>query len=176
MKLIGITGRAGSGKDTVAAYMCANYGFESLAFADPIRAGMRAIVGLEDYQFSHPHKEVVLEEFGKSPRQMMQALGTDWARSLVHQDFWIILAGKEISSLQDDYIEVVVTDVRFENEAEFLRNKGGEIWHINREGAGTPHSHASEAGIQRKPEDKVLDNNSSLYALFRQVDNLLVEP
>jgi hypothetical protein len=174
MRLIGIAGKAGSGKDTVADYLKKHHNFESVAYADPIRAGMRAIFGLRDVHFQHPCKEIVIAEYGKSPRQMMQTLGTDWARNLVNNDLWLILAGKRISALHEQHINVVVTDVRFENEANYIRKQGGEVWHISRSAAGTPHTHASEAGIAfNGVSDSALDNNGTLLELYTQVEAAL---
>lgn len=171
--LLGFTGKAGSGKDTAANFLKQYYAFKSVAFADPIRAGMRAICGLEDKHFQHPDKEVVLPEFGKSPRQMMQTLGTEWARERVHQDFWLILAGKKVAEYQEAGYNVAITDVRFENEAAWLRSKGGILVHVIRPNAGTtPHAHASEAGVKQEYMDWVIYNTSTLQDLYTNVQNL----
>lgn len=169
MKLIGIAGVAGSGKDTVADFLKEHNNFKSVAFADPIRAGMRAMAGLKDKHFQHPTKEFILPEFGKSPRQMMQTLGTEWARNSVHQDFWLIIAGKEVDKIHKQAYNAAITDVRFENEAAWVRKNGGIIWHIRRGGAGTEHVHASEAGIAFVEGDEEIDNNGTLEDLYRQV-------
>lgn len=171
-KLIGITGKAGSGKDTVAAYLGQAFNFQSVAFADPIRDGMRGMLGLEDKHFQHPGKEAVLPEFGKSPRQMMQTLGTQWARDCVNKDLWLILAAKKVKALHFEGFNVAVTDVRFNNEADYIRASGGSIWHVSRDGASTPHAHSSEAGVFFEGSDKTLDNNGSLYSLYTQVNSL----
>lgn len=168
-RLIGIAGSAGSGKDTAASFLKEGFNYKSVAFADPIRAGMKSIIGLQDKHFQHPTKEVVLPEFGKSPRQMMQTLGTDWARELVHKDFWLILAGKNIERIRMDGYHAVVTDVRFENEAKYIRESGGAIWHMKRDGAGTPHVHASEAGVPFAEGDETIDNSGTLGQLLQQV-------
>jgi hypothetical protein len=168
-KIIGIAGRAGSGKDTVADFLKEVAHFKSVAFAEPIRAGMRAILGLEDKHFQHPDKEVVLEQFGKSPREMMQTLGTQWGRECVNKDLWLILAGSKIKAHQDAGYNVAVTDVRFDNEAEYIRSKGGTIWHLYRDTAGTPHMHASESGIEFEPWDEIINNNGTLHSLHMRV-------
>jgi hypothetical protein len=170
--LIGIAGKAGSGKDTAADYLKRYYGFKGVAFADPIRDGMKAIIGLDDYHFSHPTKEVILPEFGKSPRQMMQTLGTEWGRQLVNQDLWLILAGLRKSEWNLLGHDVVITDVRFENEATWVRENGGTIWHILR-GKSVATAHASEAGIYLHPlVDEVIDNSGTLPELYLKVVDL----
>jgi hypothetical protein len=167
--LIGIAGKAGSGKDTAANYLKECYNFRSVAFADPIRAGMKAIIGLDDYHFAHPTKEVVLPEFGKSPRQMMQTLGTEWGRQLVNQDLWLILAGIRKAEWNGIGYDVVITDVRFENEAAWIREQGGVVWHILR-GESCAAAHASEAGVKFHPyDDELIENNGTLQSLYDQV-------
>ena len=170
--LIGITGKAGSGKDTAANYLKQYYGFKGVAFADPIRRGMKAIIGLDDYHFAHPTKEEVLPEIGKSPRQMMQTLGTEWGRQLVNQDLWLILAGIQVMEWNSMGHDVVITDVRFENEAAWVREQGGVVWHILR-GESVAAAHVSEAGVYLHPhEDEVINNNGTLYDLYDQVIHL----
>lgn len=173
--LIGVAGKAGSGKDTVANYLKCWFPFRSIAFADPIRDGMRAILGLTDKHFSHPDKEVVLPEFGKSPRQMMQTLGTEWARECVNVDLWLILAGKKIDQYQASGYDVVITDVRFENEAEYIRSRGGVIWHVMR-GESTAVAHVSEKGIMfHHHVDHIINNNGTLDDLYTQAGLLVTE-
>lgn len=168
-RLIGLTGKAGSGKDTVGGILKRVYDFQTVAFADPIRAAMRGMIGLSPEQFAHPLKEEVIPDLGKSPRQMMQTLGTEWGRQLVNEDIWLILANRKIQAWFKLNTSVAVTDVRFENEAAFIRNNGGVVWHINRGGAGTKHAHASEAGVRREEGDVVIDNNGTLEELFQIV-------
>lgn len=172
MLLIGFTGKAGSGKDTAANYLKKNYPFKSVAFADPIRAGMRAMIGLEDKHFAHPDKEVVLPELGKSPRQMMQTLGTEWGRTTVNEDIWLILAGKKVREFHQQGYHALITDVRFENEAAWIRKNGGVVIHIERGTAGTPHAHTSEAGVEKDVGDWVIHNNGSLTSLHDQVEGI----
>ena len=66
---------------------------------------------------------------------------------------------------------MIIKDVRFENEANFLRNHGGTIWHIKRDKALKVISHASEMGIKVKSEDIVIHNNGSLEDLEFAVQN-----
>ena len=77
--LIGITGPAFSGKDTIANHLCLTHGyFTCEAFADPLRDGLSALFGLFPHHFDAKHKETVIEWIGKSPRELLQTLGTQW--------------------------------------------------------------------------------------------------
>lgn len=64
---------------------------------------------------------------------------------------------------------IVITDIRFENEAAFLRSHNGVIWHIVRPGVQLVNAHSSEAGIERKPVDIVIMNDGSLDQLEQRV-------
>lgn len=162
-QLIGLTGPAGCGKDTAAAIIEGISGlYYKVAFADPLRNGLRAMFGLSDTQMERPEKEQVLHAIGKSPRQLMQTLGTEWGRNLVHPELWTILALATIRSHRDKGQRVVITDVRFENEAALVREMGGVVWHIHRDSAGTPHAHASESGVIRHGSDVAINNNGTL--------------
>lgn len=175
-KIIGITGEAGSGKDTVANYLKDYYPrfFRSVAFADPLRSMLVASGAVTLEQLTDRElKEQVIEGIGKSPRQMAQTLGTEWARQNVNEDFWLLLAKRRIDVLLAGDFNVLVTDVRFENEAAFVRKLGGVIWHIKRKAAGTNHKHASEAGIKFAKGDVLIDNNETMGHLFETVDKLV---
>lgn len=171
-KLIGLAAKARSGKDT-AANMVLTFApwTATLSFAQPIRDAMTAIFGFGYEHFHGALKEVVIPEYGKSPRQMMQYLGTEWGRNCVHTDLWLTLAGKKIAQAKAEGKNVIVTDVRFENEAEFIRGLGGTIWHIERGEKQAVNAHASEAGVAVRKDlgDIVIDNNGTLDDLFENV-------
>ncbi|MDO8271997.1 MAG: deoxynucleotide monophosphate kinase [Gammaproteobacteria bacterium] len=65
---------------------------------------------------------------------------------------------------------VIIKDIRFENEAAFLRERKGVIWHIVRDKKNEVNSHSSEAGIQVQPSDVTIDNNGTLQDLQAVVD------
>lgn len=175
-KLIGITGRAGAGKDTLAKHMVEKYNFKTISFAQPIRDALAAMMGITQEQFQHPLKEQVITEIGKSPRQMMQTLGTEWGRQLVNPDLWLILAERKMRQYWDEGYNVVITDVRFNNEAELVQRLGGVIVLLIRDdGSKTSQTtHASESGISSGFVDRVLLNNSEVADLYAEFDEVFV--
>jgi hypothetical protein len=158
--LIGLCGKANSGKDTVAALLPAT---ASIGFADPLYAALAEILGVPvDLLQDRDFKEATIPWIGKSPRQMMQTMGTDWGRGMVSDDLWTNIADRRIDSGGDF---VVVRDVRFNNEAKLIRRKGGEIWQVDRPDAPTCVSHESEAGISPDLVSRLILNKGSLRDL-----------
>lgn len=170
-KLIGLTGRARSGKDTVGTILRDQTYTKTISFAEPIRNALRGMMGLTDEHFHGKLKEVPLPWLGKSPRQLMQTLGTEWGRQIVHDSLWLMLAEQSVDELRAYNWNVAITDVRFENEADLIRRKGGRVWHVRRDGIAAVSAHASEAGVAYQPEfgDVLIDNNGSIEDLERQV-------
>lgn len=168
-KLIALAGPAYCGKDTVAGILRREFPACSLAFADPIRDMLRATFGLTDEHFFGKLKEVPIDWLGKSPRQLMQTLGTEWGRGLIHEDLWLMLAERKIETIRASGFHAVVTDCRFENEAARIRANGGVVWHIKRGEARSVNTHVSEAGIAFQPGDKIIDNNGTISDLVDEV-------
>lgn len=164
--IIGLCGPAGSGKDTVRSFLEHKHEFAGLAFAEPIRAMVRELLtsnGCSDeYITNRELQEAEIPGLGVSARHMMQTLG-DWGRSL-HPDFWMRMAATRTADLRGQgYRHIVASDVRFANEAEWVRAQGGEIWMLERPGLAPVRKHVSEC-VQFRV-DQVLRNDGSLAKL-----------
>jgi hypothetical protein len=174
--LIGLAGRARSGKDTAAQHLVNNQGFQSYAFADPLRDGLMHILNLSPCDFEGEQKEQALPWLGRSPRELMQSLGTEWGRNNVHPELWLLLAAQNLDLLartHDTARGFVVSDVRFNNEADFIRKRGGVVLHMNRVVASPVKPHSSENGILIAPGDLRLKNDGSLDDLFTNVNDIV---
>lgn len=166
--LIALTGRARSGKDTAGQFFYSTYGFTQYAFADPIRAGLRAALGLTDWHFNEG-KEIVIPEYGKSPRQLMQLFGTDLGRKMVHPDVWqiratllhpnlrFVVAAHAVRTVSN----LVITDCRFDNEAAWVHKHKGYVVHIARDNAPQVSAHISENGISENLIHFKINNNGT---------------
>ena len=90
MQLIGLTGPAGCGKDTIANFLMETHGFVQIALADPLRDGLKAMLGVTDEQLHRRDlKEAPIDWIGRSPRELLQTLGTEWGREHVAADLWL---------------------------------------------------------------------------------------
>lgn len=175
-RLIGIAGKKGHGKDTVAAIL-AEQGFEVLRFADPLKAMLRAYYKTHcvsqqtiDRKIEGDLKEVPCSWLrGKTPRAAMQTLGTEWGRGCMAGDLWV-------RSLIDRYYvngaDVVVPDVRFHNECEAISSVGGTIILVDASSrvADNLHSnHVSEQSVSSLPSDIVINNGGTMFELREAV-------
>lgn len=170
MMIIALCGLAGSGKNAVASILRRQHGFGVIAFADPIYDAVAAITGMHRRELEdRAIKEQVIPWLGKSPRELLQTLGTEWGRQTVRDDIWIQRAMQTAA----DYERVAICDCRFTNEAEAVLRAGGAVWQVRRRVAGLPgHAgqHASESGIPDRLVSLRIDNNGSLEDLESAVD------
>lgn len=169
--VFGFTGAARSGKDTAAAFLQAHIGGYRYAFADPLRAMLLAGFGIDmNEQYWKDRKEEPIPAFGVSPRQMLQTLGTEWGRKLVNTDVWLLLAKGQLHARGPG---MIITDVRFENEAAWVRKMGGIVIHVKRDAAPKVSMHESEAGVSvAELSDEIIMNDGSLEDLQAQIFKL----
>ena len=175
--LIGLTGRARSGKTTAAEHLARTYLLEQYAFADPLRDGLMAIFNLDPTDFEGDRKEQPLGWLDCSPRQLMQSMGTEWARNTVHPDVWVKLAEQNLEYMtkaMGAVLGFVVSDVRFENEADLIRRRGGTVIHILRPNALAVNPHISEAGIAANSADLTLPNYGTVEGFLRSLDEVFL--
>ncbi len=177
MLLIGLAGRARSGKDTAAAYLAERYGLVSMAFAAPIKEMVGVLLGVPAQALDGVLKEEPLEGLGVSPRALYQTLGTEWGRELVHPDLWQWVAERRLLMLElaggTRYAGVVFSDVRFPNEAAWIRARGGTVVHIVRPEAPAVRAHVSELGLEVEPGDLVVRNDDTLETLHARLDGVM---
>ena len=183
-RVIGICGNGpGVGKSTVAEYLRDEYGYTIVKFAGPLKAMMRSLLQEAGYSegsiwsmIDGDGKDLPLprEMGGKTPRYLMQTLGTEWGRMLVHDDLWVELALGKIQREVQAGCSVVVDDMRFANELHALREEF-DMFHslyIRRPGMTANKGHASEGGIRDWHCDWQINNDSSMNDLLHRADQI----
>src|SRR5215471_10050535 len=190
--IIGLCGLKQSGKDTVAAYLVKNHGFERKAFADPLK---RSVAALFDIPFSEIDKlkndEEILVGIGKigepeydqwiqfmgtramSFRELLQRYGTEAHRDVFGDCFWVDIT----LPVQGFYPgrAIVVTDVRFREEAERVQFLGGRIIYVQRDEAALVEKdqHRSEDIDFANLIDGSISNNGTLEELYNAVEVII---
>jgi len=143
MVIIGICGFQGSGKDTFSNYLVNEYGFEKLSFASVAKDVISAIFGWDrkmlegDTNESRIFREIVdpwwsdkLSIPNFTPRKAMQFIGTDLFRDKFNDNIWIFIIERKILSKANK--NIIISDCRFRNEIDMIRNLGAKIIHIKR--------------------------------------------
>jgi len=163
--LIGLGYRALSGKDTVGEYLCSRHDFGTRAFAASLKRVTGIIVNANPWE--DDFKESVTN-LGITGGQALQQIGVKLRE--IDKDIWI--KALDLSDSLAGHDRIVVTDVRFENEAAEIRRLGGvlvEVWR-----PGLPEDdHVSEQEGRRIKWDYVLDNSGTLDELYKRVDAML---
>ena len=205
--IIGICGFIGSGKDTVAN-MFVERGCTHDSFAAPLKDLCSSIFGWErsllegdtvesrDFRET-PDMDLTTKKLGVpnfTPRLALQLLGTEVLRNHFDQDIWLNSLEYRIRKQSSDAPCVVVSDARFRNELDLIKNMGGKIIWVQRgelpewyETAKTAHSnvvsrkimettykdvHESEWNWAGYPVDYVIDNNGTLEDLEKKVQDI----
>lgn len=171
--IIGLSGYARSGKDTVADILIANAGFERIAFADKLRAALYALNPILDIvpERGAIFLQEVIDEFGwdgvkgtvfgPEVRRLLQRMGTEAGRNVLGENIWVDATFKDL----DDDKNYVSTDCRFWNEAKSVKAKFGEVWRITRPGVGPINDHISEIGLDKWEFDRHIRNDGTLADL-----------
>ena len=183
--LIGLTGRAGAGKTAAGDYLHASYGFECIAFADAIKDQLAQLLADRGVDHAHLHepylKERPIPEFaGLTARQLMQTLG-DWGRAQ-SPGFWVLQLMHRAGLRRGGtpvHDRIVITDVRYPNEAAWLRLHGGVLLRLQRDGcslAAEQAAHSSEAHVHSLDAHvDLLNNGPTLYGLHALLDGAMAD-
>lgn len=180
VSLIGIHGPLNGGKDTTANYIQAKFPgkFGRYAFAGPLKRACKEMFNFTDEQLEDQALKKLVDPFwGFTPRLAMQLLGTEYGRGMLRDDVWIKRAEMEFELNNKSAKGTIITDVRFENEAEWLRSQPGSVLiYLKVPGLKKDEQskHASEAGITQMPTDYEIINDKGLGVtnLHRQIDRI----
>lgn len=196
MITIALAGRKGSGKSEVAEMLenhpATNPGPEGsalvfrMAFGDRIKSMLAGMGAPEDSLYGNDDQKMVPipELGGVTGRHLMVTIATEWGRNMVHPDIWVMVLEKELKELEQldnissSKVFVIIDDLRFQNEYDFLVSKGAMILGVERgELPGRMEDqHISEQLPYRFAElgIPIIKNDSTLAELHQKVIALAV--
>jgi hypothetical protein len=169
--VLGLSGWARSGKDTVADYLVENEGYTKVSFSAPMKEAMYRLnpritvnevvntalrVGVDVYGWEG------LKERSPDIRGLLQRFGTEVGREMFDENFWVDYA---LNSIEDGS-KVVISDVRYPNEADAIRELGGKVFRVERNGVFAANEHASEHALDGYNFDGKIENNGSIEGLY----------
>lgn len=190
-KLIGLMGKAGSGKDTVADYLKNNHNCVTYTFAEPIKEITRTLFLFDDEQLYGSKKEIIDKRWGVTPRETWQQIGTNIMQFAIYgylpglinnvpmRQFWVYhfrMWYKKFSSAPDNTGKtIIITDIRFPHEANIVKELGGQLIQIVRPDldlSDIKYVHSSETESEKIKPDIVINNNDTLEKLYDNVKEI----
>jgi len=165
--IIGVTGMKGFmqqqiGKDTVCDILVSQHGFYKIGFADPLYKMVSTMLNVNIDELKRLKVSGEKTVCGRTVRDILETLGTDWGRKCVGENVWTEVAMKRIDSFGEG-ICVSLCDLRFNNEADAIRYRGGRVWHIKNPNAKPlpRDAHDSQKGVILKNGDLIIHNDPS---------------
>lgn len=208
--IIGVTGFIGSGKDTVANYLATFHGYKRISFAGTLKDAVASVFGwdremLEGTTKSSREWREQLDIWWSerlnmpelTPRWVLQQWGTEVCRNGFHNDIWVASLENKLRKAKDN---IVITDCRFANEIQAIKNAGGitirvergdrpewydsaiafnrgpngnSLWAISKSRLDKLKIHASEYSSVGLEHDYYLNNNSTIDELHQQVESII---
>lgn len=172
--LIGFAGKMGAGKSTAAKIFVR--GNDVFSFAKPLKKALQTLFLLTDEQlYTTEGKARFDPRWGMTSREICQYFGTDLMRAWI-PGFWEKLMREQLAQIDFKGQNVAIDDVRFQDEAQMIRDLGGKVVHIT--GRSTQlrsekeAEHESEKGLDIFWEDSVIDNSGSIEDLRRKIREL----
>lgn len=186
--LIGLTGVKESGKDAVAAFL-SMLGYRRYAFADEVRYEVLEHLRKRDrcgevvlppymsipeqsvyaaYKYCPP-EEVFAKPTSLLARKVLQHWGTEYRRAQ-NPDYWV---DKLVTRAQNETRPIVITDVSFGNEAEFISKWDGVLWRVKRSTSDPNDTHVSELNRASLAVDHTINNTGDLMHLSREIQGAL---
>ena len=186
MQIVAFTGSKQAGKDTAANYLCEKYDFKKISFAEKLKRFVADLCCCEvkDFDVSDEAKNALSPMYwadfpeasitkrtdptNMTFREALQVIGTDVCRK-GYPMIWINATARQ---MRQDPCRWVISDLRFDNEAELVTKFHGKIYRIMR-GPVQVATHVSEMGIHPTYVTQTIDNNHAIDRLHAVLDTLM---
>jgi len=160
-------------------------GWEVMKFAGKLKDIASHLTGIDRENFEDQEfKKTVLDREWWTPcdeglqpmtvRDLLQKLGTECMRTGLHTNTWVNALFADYKADEEGYYpNWVITDTRFTNEAQAIKDKKGIIIRVDRPGVNPINNHPSETGLDDWKFDYKIANISGIYELKEAVENIL---
>lgn len=177
--MLGILGKKGVGKDLISDYVVKNYGYTKTSFAYPLKEACKLLFGFTEDQVNGDLKEVIDPAWGLTPRTVLQYVGTEMFRKNIQNllpniedNFWVNSLINRVLKMENK--NIVISDVRFQNEAEIIQKNNGLVIKLVRPGIFNKDEHASEKAQESiENYDYLLVNDGTIKELYDKVDTIM---
>lgn len=169
--VIGLSGYAKAGKDEVAkSILEINKLWEIKKFSSKLKTIASILTGYPEDRFEDQgFKNRNMIGWGMTAREFLQKLGTESVRDVLHHDAWV----NALFSDYGQYDKWVITDCRFPNEAQAIKDRGGIVVRVNRTGVHPVNDHESEISLDDYDFDWIIENNGTIEDLKESVKLLM---
>ena len=183
MTLIGIGGRLASGKDSIADYLSDAHGWQKMGMSDPLHQSMMTLNPIVNMTHHHLVEELTTVRYAELTvqegytlakenfeyRRLLQVFGTEVIRELFGNSVWVDFARKRVLECIGKQENVILTDLRYPNEIDLVRELGGSAWWVDRPGFNTAGEHTSENSVNEDDFDVTISNSGTLEDLHDTV-------
>lgn len=172
--IIGLLGKKRSGKSTCAKYIKENFAFENFAFATGVKIESMKRYSLRKSQME-VYKDTIDHRWGKTPRDIFKEIGMDYRKH--DPDYWIKYLQNRIARklTSNCHAKFVISDVRFQNEADFIQKHGGYLIRVVRPDLVSDDNHISEIEGDSIEVDIEIHNDSTIQNLVQVLDNIIID-
>lgn len=189
--LIGIHGKAHTGKDTVAKHLIEKYNLLRYGPSVPVKNTTAAMFDIpREWLDDEKMKEHYVEFWGMTVRQMAQKVGKESSRDVFGNDIWMRHVEKKLIDIKHNpysikelnvfqpkrYNGIVLADIRYESEVKWIKNNGGDVIFVRRDNTSPINGyegHDGEKGLPDDLADILLYNNGTIEELYKSLNDQL---